>query len=117
MERRGRTTDIATAQPLDLTYIFRVDGGQRSLIAQADASGRFVVDLPVNVPVKLRAERVGYAGYTFDVPPGSTPLEFQLESVTTELPAVVVERERSKKIPTWAIIGGILLLIVATSDE
>lgn len=117
MERRGRITDIATAQPLDLAYIFRVNDGQRpTLIAQADTAGRFVVDLPINVPVKLRAERVGYAGYTFDVPPGSTPLEFQLES-RADLAPVVIERERRNKIPAWAIVGAVVLLIVATSDE
>ena len=117
MVRQGRIIDISTAQPVDLAYLFRVADGQAPvLIAQADGAGRFTVDLPVNVPVKIRAERVGYHGYTFSVPAGSGPVEFQLESAG-DLDPVVIERERPKPKGSALIPLCLLALFLLMDDE
>lgn len=118
MVRQGRIIDIATAQPLDLAYLYRVDGGRRDLVGQADTAGRFSIDLPVNVPVKIRVERVGYNPWGFDVAPGTSPLEFQLEGAI-ELDPVVVERERPKPKPShspWILLG-LVALFLLMDDE
>lgn len=117
MVRQGRIIDIATAQPLDLAYLFRVVEGSAPVpIAQADASGRFSVDLPANVSTKIRAERVGYRGYTFDVPPGNVPLEIQLQSAA-DLDPVIVERERPKAKGSPWILLGLVALFLLMDDE
>lgn len=108
--------DTATGEAVPFAYAAVKRGDTFTTVAQADGDGALAFDYPTGNTVDLKVSTIGYRDTFSTFVADGTPRVLKMDSTDTELSPVVVEKERPK-VPTWAILLGIGLLLYAASDE
>lgn len=108
--------DTATGEAVPFAYAAVKRGDSYATVAQADGDGLVSFDHPTGNTVELKVSTIGYKDTFSTFTADGTPRVLDMVSTDTELAPVIVEKERPK-VPTWAVVLGIALLLYAASDE
>lgn len=108
--------DKSTGEAVPFAYGAVRRGEGFSTVAQADGDGVLSFDFPTGNTVDLKVSTIGYQDTFSTFPADGQTRTLDMVSKDTELAPVVVEKERPK-VPAFAIVCGLFLLLYLASDE